>query len=221
MACGRRPWFPRRAGGRDLFDWLLDTTFFEQTPDQLPAPAARLGPTSRPRAPAAATTCTTGRWPHSACASWGTSSRSTGTPPHSRMTCRRSSPPETPGSGSCATRSRRCADGSGCRPRTSRRPDGSTRRRRPRWTCAVSAPSSWPPDSARATPSGSTSRSRRRAGLPGARRRRERGGTRPALRRRPLPASAPLVTALRCRRRRHRDGDSHRHPERPAGLVVG
>lgn len=43
MACGRAPWFLRRVGGRDLFDWLLDSTFYEQTPDQLPAPAARHG----------------------------------------------------------------------------------------------------------------------------------------------------------------------------------
>ncbi len=35
MACGRAPWFPRRPGGRDVFDWLLDTPFFEQTPAQL------------------------------------------------------------------------------------------------------------------------------------------------------------------------------------------
>ena len=43
MASGRAPWFPRRPGGRDVFDWLLDTPFFEQRPDQLPSPAARLG----------------------------------------------------------------------------------------------------------------------------------------------------------------------------------
>jgi putative flavoprotein involved in K+ transport len=43
MACGRAPWFPRRPGGRDLFEWLLDTPFFELRPDQLPSPAARLG----------------------------------------------------------------------------------------------------------------------------------------------------------------------------------
>jgi len=43
MACGRAPWFPRRPGGRDVFEWLLDTPFFEQTAAQLPTPAARLG----------------------------------------------------------------------------------------------------------------------------------------------------------------------------------
>ena len=43
MACGRAPWFPRRAGGRDVFEWLLDTPFFDQRVVDLPTPAARLG----------------------------------------------------------------------------------------------------------------------------------------------------------------------------------
>ena len=43
MACGRAPWFPRRPGGRDLFEWLLDTPFFDQRAGDLPTPAARLG----------------------------------------------------------------------------------------------------------------------------------------------------------------------------------
>jgi putative flavoprotein involved in K+ transport len=43
MACGRAPWCPRRPGGRDIFDWLLDTPFFDQRPEELPSPAARLG----------------------------------------------------------------------------------------------------------------------------------------------------------------------------------
>ena len=43
MACGRAPWFLRRVGDRDLFEWMLDTPFFEQTVDQLPSPAARHG----------------------------------------------------------------------------------------------------------------------------------------------------------------------------------
>jgi putative flavoprotein involved in K+ transport len=43
MACGRAPWFPRRTGGRDVFEWLLDTPFFEQRVGDLPSPAARLG----------------------------------------------------------------------------------------------------------------------------------------------------------------------------------
>jgi len=42
MACGRAPWFPRRAGDRDVFEWLLDTPFFEQRVEDLPTPAARL-----------------------------------------------------------------------------------------------------------------------------------------------------------------------------------
>ncbi|MBB2986153.1 flavin-containing monooxygenase [Terracoccus luteus] len=40
MACGRAPWFPRRVGGRDLFEWLIAAGFYEQTPDDVP-PAAR------------------------------------------------------------------------------------------------------------------------------------------------------------------------------------
>ena len=43
MACGRAPWFLRRVGGRDLFEWLLDSTFYEQTTEQLSSPAARHG----------------------------------------------------------------------------------------------------------------------------------------------------------------------------------
>jgi putative flavoprotein involved in K+ transport len=43
MACGRAPWFPRRPGGRDIFDWLLDSPFFDQPPEKLPTPAARFG----------------------------------------------------------------------------------------------------------------------------------------------------------------------------------
>ncbi len=43
MACGRAPWFPRRPGGRDMFDWLIDGRFFDQPPQKLPSPAARFG----------------------------------------------------------------------------------------------------------------------------------------------------------------------------------
>jgi putative flavoprotein involved in K+ transport len=43
MACGRAPWFPRRAGDRDVFEWLLDTPFFDQRVEDLPTPAARFG----------------------------------------------------------------------------------------------------------------------------------------------------------------------------------
>jgi putative flavoprotein involved in K+ transport len=43
MACGRAPWFPRRPGGRDVFEWLLDTSFFDHRVSDLPTPAARLG----------------------------------------------------------------------------------------------------------------------------------------------------------------------------------
>ncbi|WP_330476273.1 flavin-containing monooxygenase [Terrabacter sp. C0L_2] len=43
MACGRAPWFPRRAGDRDVFEWLLDSPFFDQRVEDLPTEAARLG----------------------------------------------------------------------------------------------------------------------------------------------------------------------------------
>lgn len=43
MACGRAPWFPRRAGDRDLFEWLLATPFFDQRVEDLPTPASRFG----------------------------------------------------------------------------------------------------------------------------------------------------------------------------------
>lgn len=37
------PRVPRRYRGRDIFSWLLDTGFLEQTMDKLPSPKARLG----------------------------------------------------------------------------------------------------------------------------------------------------------------------------------
>lgn len=43
MACGRAPWFYRRLEGRDIFDWLTDAGFFDDGPDALPVPGARLG----------------------------------------------------------------------------------------------------------------------------------------------------------------------------------
>ena len=43
LACGRAPWAPRRAGGRDMFAWLTETTFFEAPLSALPSPMARLG----------------------------------------------------------------------------------------------------------------------------------------------------------------------------------
>lgn len=42
LACGRAPWIPRRISGRDCFDWLLETPFFDQALADLPGPAARL-----------------------------------------------------------------------------------------------------------------------------------------------------------------------------------
>ncbi|HET8988945.1 MAG TPA: NAD(P)/FAD-dependent oxidoreductase [Humibacillus sp.] len=43
MACGKAPWFYRRLDGRDVFDWLMASDFYEQRPDQLASPAARHG----------------------------------------------------------------------------------------------------------------------------------------------------------------------------------
>lgn len=43
LSTGRAPRMPRRYRGRDIFAWLVETGVFEETPDQLPSPAARLG----------------------------------------------------------------------------------------------------------------------------------------------------------------------------------
>lgn len=43
LCTGSAPRVPRRYRGRDIFSWLLDTGFFDQTPDKLPSPKARLG----------------------------------------------------------------------------------------------------------------------------------------------------------------------------------
>jgi len=43
LACGRAPWLPRRPGGRDIVSWLHETTFFDTPLSALPSPAARLG----------------------------------------------------------------------------------------------------------------------------------------------------------------------------------
>ncbi|GAA2044714.1 NAD(P)/FAD-dependent oxidoreductase [Agromyces tropicus] len=42
LSAGRAPAMPRRVGGRDGVDWLIDAGFFEQTTADLPTPAARL-----------------------------------------------------------------------------------------------------------------------------------------------------------------------------------
>lgn len=42
LACGRAPWSPRRIGERDFVWWIAETGMFDQTVEQLPAPAARL-----------------------------------------------------------------------------------------------------------------------------------------------------------------------------------
>ncbi|MFN8384649.1 MAG: NAD(P)-binding domain-containing protein [Anaerolineales bacterium] len=43
LSAGFAPRIPRRYRGRDIFAWLTDTGFFEQTPDKLPSPKARFG----------------------------------------------------------------------------------------------------------------------------------------------------------------------------------
>lgn len=43
MACGRAPWGPRRLGGRDAVEWLVQTPFLEHRLSDLPSPKARLG----------------------------------------------------------------------------------------------------------------------------------------------------------------------------------
>jgi putative flavoprotein involved in K+ transport len=43
LACGRAPWAPRRADGRDIVTWINETTFFDMPLHALPSPRARLG----------------------------------------------------------------------------------------------------------------------------------------------------------------------------------
>jgi putative flavoprotein involved in K+ transport len=43
LSAGFAPRAPRRYRGRDVFAWLVDVGFFEQTPDKLPSPKARFG----------------------------------------------------------------------------------------------------------------------------------------------------------------------------------
>jgi putative flavoprotein involved in K+ transport len=42
LSCGRCVWGPRRMGGHDLVWWVVESGFWERTPDLLPSPAARL-----------------------------------------------------------------------------------------------------------------------------------------------------------------------------------
>jgi len=42
LSCGRCPWAPRRMGGQDLVWWVVESGWWQRTPDQLPSPAARL-----------------------------------------------------------------------------------------------------------------------------------------------------------------------------------
>jgi len=42
LACGRAPWLPRRVGDRDTVWWAVEIGFMDQTPADVPWPAARL-----------------------------------------------------------------------------------------------------------------------------------------------------------------------------------
>ncbi len=42
LSCGHCGWLPRRYRGRELVQWWLDTGFVDETPADLPSPAARL-----------------------------------------------------------------------------------------------------------------------------------------------------------------------------------
>jgi putative flavoprotein involved in K+ transport len=42
LACGRAPWMPRRASGRDIVTWLSEIGFFDTPLSALPSPATRL-----------------------------------------------------------------------------------------------------------------------------------------------------------------------------------
>jgi putative flavoprotein involved in K+ transport len=42
LACGRAPWSPRRIGESDFFYWAVETGLLDETPADLPSPAARL-----------------------------------------------------------------------------------------------------------------------------------------------------------------------------------
>lgn len=44
LACGRAPWLPRRLGGKDIFWWLDQAGFFDQTLESLTTPFERLSP---------------------------------------------------------------------------------------------------------------------------------------------------------------------------------
>ena len=77
MACGRAPWFPRRLGGRDLFEWLLDCRSSSRRPTQLADPrGAARAPTSRRAGAGGGHDLHYRTLPRWACASWGTSSAS-------------------------------------------------------------------------------------------------------------------------------------------------
>jgi putative flavoprotein involved in K+ transport len=42
LSCGKAVWAPRRLGGRDIFQWLVEIGFMEASVESLPSPMARL-----------------------------------------------------------------------------------------------------------------------------------------------------------------------------------
>ena len=42
LSCGRAPWLPRRVGGREVIEWLVDAGFFDKGLETLPGPKSRL-----------------------------------------------------------------------------------------------------------------------------------------------------------------------------------
>ncbi len=42
LSCGRAPWLPRRVGGREVIEWLVDAGFFDKGLEALPGPRSRL-----------------------------------------------------------------------------------------------------------------------------------------------------------------------------------
>src|SRR5712692_10062202 len=42
LSCGKAPWLPRRVGGREIVEWLVDAGFFDKGMETLPGPRSRL-----------------------------------------------------------------------------------------------------------------------------------------------------------------------------------
>src|SRR5438552_11311696 len=62
LSCGRCPWAPRRMGGQDLVWWVVESGWWQRTPDQLPSPAARLTGNPHKTGHVGANSLHTGSW---------------------------------------------------------------------------------------------------------------------------------------------------------------